>query len=452
MKKLILTILLCLCFIPKSEALTKLSVSGTHFLQDAGSNPVFLMPEDFWNLQTLTPARQATYFNNLRAMGFNCVLGYAFTVGWDEVNQEADWDGEVALTGGDITQPNATFFTHLKTTIDLADSYGLYFGLIVFWREWLDDFTDAQLDTFGEWLGGQLASYDNLLWLIVGEVTSAYETDTCALTIGTDGSGGIVAGDTGNHLIIIHCGYQTTTRVQTSGWADNTFIDVWTGQTASHDLQDLDTCYTLIKADYDANSKPTIDLESGYEAIPDDIGVGNPRWNAQHIRTAAWLSVMAGGCGVAYGGLDIFYGDGGGVDSQYATIEQAIAAYRGRKQLMYLRDIIEERGTNDRVPRQEIITDAGTSEGSGTSRIACQLFGSGKSIVCYNANGRSMVVDMTELSGASNTAYWANPRNFHGTVIASGLGNAGTQNFTPPAAGCDWVLIIDDEAQGYSAP
>jgi len=50
-------------------------------------------------------------------------------------------------------------------------------------------------------------------------------------------------------------------------------------------------------------------------------------------------------------------------------------------------------------------------------------------------------------------AHWYDPRD--GTAHAAGTWTGGTaQEFTPPSSGpgADWVLVLDDPAQGFPKP
>ncbi len=60
-------------------------------------------------------------------------------------------------------------------------------------------------------------------------------------------------------------------------------------------------------------------------------------------------------------------------------------------------------------------------------------------------------INFALLSGAQKQAWWYNPR----TGEAANIGEAPplkVASFTPPADGPDWVLVLDDAAQGFAAP
>ena len=59
-------------------------------------------------------------------------------------------------------------------------------------------------------------------------------------------------------------------------------------------------------------AKPTVDMEPAYENHP--TGAGKPRVDAHKVRTQAYIAMLAGAAGHAYGSLDLFWffkqGDG----------------------------------------------------------------------------------------------------------------------------------------------
>jgi hypothetical protein len=65
----------------------------------------------------------------------------------------------------------------------------------------------------------------------------------------------------------------------------------------------------------------------------------------------------------------------------------------------------------------------------------------GSYILVYSPAGHPFEVDMTRLSGTAHAA-WFDPR----TGASKALGeysNSGTQKFTPPTYGPDWILTLD---------
>ena len=63
----------------------------------------------------------------------------------------------------------------------------------------------------------------------------------------------------------------------------------------------------------------------------------------------------------------------------------------------------------------------------------------------------SFTVDMSQISGSKARAWWYRPSNGKATSIAT-YSTSGTRTFTTPSSGQDWVLVIDDKSQGFSAP
>jgi hypothetical protein len=60
---------------------------------------------------------------------------------------------------------------------------------------------------------------------------------------------------------------------------------------------------------------------------------------------------------------------------------------------------------------------------------------------------------MSAIAGARVRAWWFNPRDGKATPIGE-VASGGERAFTPPDRGeaLDWVLVLDDAAQGYPPP
>jgi hypothetical protein len=60
---------------------------------------------------------------------------------------------------------------------------------------------------------------------------------------------------------------------------------------------------------------------------------------------------------------------------------------------------------------------------------------------------------MSAITGPRVKAWWFDPRDGNATSIGE-FANQGERTFTPPAPGeaLDWVLVLDDAAQGYPPP
>jgi hypothetical protein len=60
---------------------------------------------------------------------------------------------------------------------------------------------------------------------------------------------------------------------------------------------------------------------------------------------------------------------------------------------------------------------------------------------------------MSAITGPRVKAWWFDPRDGKASAIGE-FTNEGVRAFTPPAPGegLDWILVLDDLAQGYPPP
>jgi hypothetical protein len=89
--------------------------------------------------------------------------------------------------------------------------------------------------------------------------------------------------------------------------------------------------------------------------------------------------------------------------------------------------------------------------GAGTHHIQATRDEDGSYAFVYVPMGTPVEINLEQLSGATLVAHWYNPRT--GTAQRAGsIPRVGTHTFTPPAAGPDWVLTLDDAARHFPMP
>lgn len=91
--------------------------------------------------------------------------------------------------------------------------------------------------------------------------------------------------------------------------------------------------------------------------------------------------------------------------------------------------------------------------GAGRYRFAATRDEVGTYALVYAPVGRRFRVRMDVIRGNQVRAWWCNPRTSRATAIGV-FPNQGERAFAPPDYGenLDWVLVLDDTAQGYPAP
>lgn len=66
--------------------------------------------------------------------------------------------------------------------------------------------------------------------------------------------------------------------------------------------------------------------------------------------------------------------------------------------------------------------------------------------------GQAVTVDTSKLSGKQLKAWWYYPRTGAAKELQGDFRAGGKLEFTAPAEGPDWVLVLDDAAAGYPPP
>jgi len=91
--------------------------------------------------------------------------------------------------------------------------------------------------------------------------------------------------------------------------------------------------------------------------------------------------------------------------------------------------------------------------GAGRYRFVATRDSAGTYAMVYAPVGRPFTVRMSAIKGPQVRACWFNPRT--GAAVAIGTFPSTTERtFTPPDPGelLDWILVLDDAAEGYPLP
>ena len=212
----------------------------------------------------------------------------------------------------------------------------------------------------------------------------------------------------------------------------------------------------MIAADYALMpAKPCVDGEPRYEDHPDRGDSCHGYIDDFDVRKAAYWALFAGAFGHTYGCHDVWqYWQPGRKPVTGARTPWVQAMdLPGADDMRLVRSLLESRPILTRVPDQSLVV-------AGESAAAEHVWstrGDDYALLYVIPTLKPITVRLGKISGDRVAGWWYDPRE--GTHIAIGtFPNTGDKEFTPPPApadagrGHDWVLVLDDAAQGYPPP
>ncbi len=480
--------------------MTRLRVSDNgRFLVHLDGSPFFPLADTAWEIAwRLDRGEVAEYIRRRAEQKFNTIAIVAFPgeVAGGQPNRYGKHP--FALNGKyydplrPLTTPGARpdhpeeydYWDHLQYVIDTAKSAGMYVILLPAWGNCVagrygsgapDDaviFDADRARRYGEWIGRRFRDEPNLVWMLGGDRSAVYGSRDYRPVFRAMARG-ILAGVRGERpgpdappvLISYH----------PQKWAPNSSAwfhdDPWL---AFNSIQDQpEDQLPAIEHDYALRpAKPTWLFEGGYEHRRND------QYRAWQVRFQSYLTVFAGGFGVTYGNMFIYFFPRSNKDMR-REVEENISAGRGEgwknalndpggRQMQYLLALMDRLTPAqflDRIPDQRLIAgDPGRvfdGEGIRSDRLEATRGKRGDYALIYSANGRPVPVRMSRLAGPAMTAYWYDPRTGKWARngrefpepaavenrVPSGPG-APDHEFDPPGTpgdGNDWVLVLRSE-------
>ncbi len=406
----------------------------------------------------LSTANMNAYFTARAQQGFNAswvnLLCTLYTGGRADAST---YDGVLPFTGTisgglyDLSKPNPTYFARVDALFAAAAAHGtvvfadpIEFG--GFWQT-IQGNSAAAASSYGQFLGARYRNQANIVWMSGNDMIGFNMVDKFV-----DVAKGIQTGG--------------ATQLQTAelDWPGlpSTLDDPnWVpsaAPTAINLAYTYNPTYALLLFDYNrAGHLPNIFIEGNYEA--ENLEFGPHATNAHDIRTQAYWSDLSGSTGWFYGNhWEVFAMDN-------ATWASNLAGDKGAPQMSFVKTLFEARKWWQLVPDE---AHAVVTSGFGTCMASTAAQGAppaipnaqdntcattartadGTLIMTYMPQARSIVVDMTKLSGSA-TARWFDPTTGAFTTVAgSPLANTGTKTFVPPTTThsdgyTDWALVLE---------
>ena len=415
---------------------------GNRYLQTASGKPAFILADTAWGLVNLNERELDLYFKTRKSQGYNTILGPVVWGSWFKSPDGTDMDRP--------RREDSAYYKHLDLVVKKAKEYGFYLGMVVQWGEsnrmrYYKDKRDAY--EYAKWIGNRYKNESHIFWFASGEYTLE---DAKWRDYYNEIGKGLKAAVGSRQLVTIHPaggrGYskQSSSHLyHNSGWLDFNSIQTWTYD---------DSTYRRTKDDWNKGpTTPVFMSETKYEAMGPD---------AYRMRRLAYWSVFSGSFGFGYG-----HGATWGMKRNGLDWKGALNA-PGGKDMGHVKDLIMSRAATpsgstiyfDRVPDDGVVRKVdgrgNTNSDSARGHVAATRDKNGKYLMIYiptNGGARKLEVNLNDLSGSTAKAWWYNPDNGSAQSIGT-FESSGTETFTTPSGGKDWVLVIDDAAYGWSAP
>jgi hypothetical protein len=421
----------------------KMAGSGKNqYLTDQNGTPFMINGDTSWSLiAQATEAEAQAYFDDRAAKGFNVVLINLIEHKFAS-NAPNTIDGIAPFSKkGDFTTPNEAYFAHADRIIRMAANDGIvvllaptYLGYGCGDEGWCSEIKaggTSMMTSWGQYVGNRYKDFPNIIWLIgadtdpvqngVADYLRAFVTAVRAVD--------------SNHLFTAH------------NAPEESALDVWNNSTKDtwlnlNDLYTYSSSYQMAANQYaKTNFKPFYLLETAYENEHSSTTVDNHSQAYWAVLSGGLLGHIFGNCPIWNAGSDSSWCDKSGLN--WKTQWQSA----GSKTMPLVGKLFMSRPFYKLVPDQSVIKSS-NSQGSGYMMSA--RANDGTFVVLYTPTNKAVTVDMTKISGSSVKVWWFNPTT--GAASLSGtFANTGTQAFTPSGSG-DWVLVMDDAAQNFSAP
>jgi hypothetical protein len=417
----------------------KVSPNGRYFVDQSGK-PFFYLADTCWLLfQRPGHDEVDEYLKDRAGKGFTAIQAYVIRgLGKRHPDGNSSLLGEPPFVDRDPTRPNEAFFKNVDYVVNRANELGLVMGLVTA-KSWHVNKTPEQVFneqnayTFGKFLGERYRN-SAVIWYPGGDsVPGKDDAVWVAMAKGLrDGCGG-------TQLISYHGSGQTSssTWYHTADWLD--FNTIQSGHNFSSDS------YAFVSKDYAMSpAKPTVDMEPAYENHP--TGAGKPRVDAHKVRTQAYIAMLAGAAGHAYGSLDLFWffklSEGPFPRDGFMDWRTAMN-YPAAGQMRLMRRLFEQRPWYQLVPDQSVLA---SDAGSGPLRAVAARSNDGSFVLVYAPEGKPLRINMDKVTGNTVAAHWFDPRA--GTWIQVGeFPNLGRREFVPPSRS-DRVLVLDNASKG----
>ena len=437
----------------------RLKVSeNRRFLVTEEGKPFFYLGDTAWELfHRLSREETVRYLDDRAAKGFTVIQAVVLAE-LDGLHTPNAY-GQTPLIDDDPARPNDEYFRHVDWVVEEANRRGLFLGMLPTWgdkwnKKWgvgPEIFTPENAGPYGEWLGRRYKDA-GIIWILGGD--RPVENDRHKAII-RNMALGLRKGDGGTHLITFHpAGGQTS--------ADPFGAEEWLDFNMNQNGHEAHYAprYAATRKVYDREpTKPVLDGEPLYEDHPIAFKAQENGYSiAADVRRPLYWDLFSGAFGHTYGNhavWQMYDRDREPINGPLMPWHEAIHA-PGSGQMQFARRLIESRPFLTRIPDDSVVPPgepATALPGAGTRRYVATRDREGRYAMVYVPVGRPFNVRMDVIARGPVRAWWYSPRD-GASVLIGDLPNSGLRSFYPPHLGeaFDWVLVLDDAAQGYPPP
>lgn len=389
----------------------------------------FYCADTAWALNRLSVADAKRYADIKANQGFNVLQ-----ISCDPFGRNSSGARGAPFVGGDLTNPNLSYWNGFDEIIDYLATKGMLASLLPLWMADNGGWAGGSLpstgafSTYCTWLGNRYKAKGNIVWAFGGD--EQYSQISAVINAG---AAALEAADP-NHLKTYHPRWNSY-ELRTASWLDYNSMQ-HNDNASPMTYEDARTGIAL------SPTKPYLNAEPPYYP---DTAMASGSTSRKRNRFNGWGQPLGGALGVVYGGpANGTWGIGGSGGTDWNNTAHVTGADTGN-----IRKILSQYRWDKLTPNWDstVITSSRGSYGS-TSYITCARAGDGSLIAMYLPNGGSVTVALGQLAGAG-TAYWHDPTT-GATAGTANVSGSGSQTFTPPgnnsAGDNDWCLVLATSA------
>lgn len=326
-----------------------ISKNKRYFLKDGEFYPY--IADTAWTLlQRLNREEIVFYLDKRASQGFNAVQVSAISE-LDGIRTPSR-EGFLPFQRENVLTPDNSYFSLLIFLAEQCGKRDMVLTLLPAWgdkfnKKWgtgPEIFTPDNAFSYGRYLAGKTADFDNIIWMLGGD--RPIETEYHRIII-DEMAAGLRAGEKTRHLITYH---PPGEKSSADYLPDTEYIDFHCVQ-SSHAFKGFSSEKMILKT-LKKDKKPCIDAECAYEDIPLEQDLSwQYRFCDRDVRKRIYNNLLAGAAGVVYGHQSVWcFKDK--TDNEYPfTWEQALNRpmanqIRYVKTFLSLFDITESRPVN----------------------------------------------------------------------------------------------------------